>query len=154
MFIYIYIYARIVPRWQLASSHFLRSTSKYFPRRIYAPITLVFLSFYRLLFLFSVVAGSGITMRLGEGVKNGEACAGMVLGSGLVWRGDLENYRTNFFVNVAISSLQAIPKFARMLNSLIIFRLRRFGIISKIENSKYLIDPSVSYLNVCMTNQK
>lgn len=71
---------------------------------------------------------------------------GMVLGSGLVWRGDLENYRTNFFVNVVISSLQAIPKFARMLNSLIIFRLRRFGIISKIQYSKYLIDLSVSYL--------
>lgn len=51
----------------------------------------------------------------------------MVLGSGLVRRDDLENYRTNFFVNVAISSLQAILKFARMLNSLIIFRLRRFG---------------------------
>lgn len=53
----------------------------------------------------------------------------MVLGSGLVpsfGRDDLENYRTNFFVNVAISSLQAILKFARMLNSLIIFRLR-FG---------------------------
>lgn len=49
------------------------------------------------------------------------------MGSGLVRRDDLENYRTNFFVNVAISSLQAILKFARMLNSLIIFRLRRFG---------------------------
>lgn len=53
VYVYIYMYLRGNCALCLGNRPTTVSTSKYFPRRIYAPITLVFLSFYRPFFLFS-----------------------------------------------------------------------------------------------------